>query len=254
MKPLHALALVPVAAAALVAAGYAAGRLTAPSEVIAAPLGETYRALRAEASPADAKALADALAAVEALRAERDGLQGQIAALGPRDAAPGQPEQSPPRKTRREAMEEIRRADPERYERIQTRQREFRERMAEALTQRDAFLGSINPDFLTPEQQETHRRFTEALAAQQEALARIQELEANGGEVSEADRRAVGEAFRAVRELEDAERDALLGAVATSMGLRAGEEADSFVEVVRSIYDSTGTMPAVRMGPPPPGP
>ena len=252
MKPLHALALVPVAAAALVAAGYAAGRLTAPSEVIAAPLGETFRAVRAEASPTDAKALADALAAVEALRAERDGLQGQIAALGPRDAAPGQPEQSPPRKTRREAMEEIRRADPERYERIQTRQREFRERMAEALTQRDAFLGSINPDFLTPEQQETHRRFTEALAAQQEVMARLEASMEEGIFLSEEEGARLQASFRAVRDLQDAEREALLSAVAVSMGLRLGEEADALVDVVKTVYDATGANPPDP--PPPPAP
>ena len=251
MKPLHALALVPVAAVALVAAGYAAGRLTAPSEVIAAPLGETIRTVRAEAVPTDAKALADALAAVEALRAERDGLQGQIAALGQQPAAPGQPEQ-PPRKTRREVMEELKKTDPERYERIQTRQREFRERMAEALTQRDAFLGSINPDFLTPEQQETHRRFTEALAVQQEVMARLEASMEEGIFLSEEEGARLQASFRAVRDLQDAEREALLSAVAVSMGLRLGEEADALVDVVKTVYDATGANPPDP--PPPPAP
>ena len=143
---------------------------------------------------------------------------------------------------------------------MQARRQEFRTRMAEALATRDDFLGSIDLSLLTEEQQETHRRFTEALAAQQEAMARMDAAMESGVEPTEEERQQMREAFRNVRNLQNAERDALLGAVATSMGLQAGEEADSFVEVVKSVYDSTGMMPAVRMGPggggnppPPPG-
>ena len=253
MKTFPTIALGAVAAVALVAAGYAAGRFFAPVTFVAAPTAEIVRTVQAQGGGEDALALSKALSEADALRAEAAALKERLAALQAAPKEEAAPER-PRRRSPRERMEELRRTDPERYKAMQARRQEFQTRMAEAAAKRDDFLGSVDLSLLTPEQQETHRRFTEALAAQQEALARIQELEANGGEVSEADRRAVGEAFRAVRELEDAERDALLGAVATSMGLRAGEEADSFVEVVRSIYDSTGTMPAVRMGPPPPGP
>ena len=133
-------------------------------------------------------------------------------------------------------MEELKRTDPKRYEEMQARRQEFRTRMAEALATRDDFLGSIDLSLLTEEQRETHRRFTEALAAQQEAMARMDAAMESGVEPTEEERQQMREAFRNVRDLQNAERDALLGAVATSMGLQAGEEADSFVEVVKSVY------------------
>lgn len=258
MKTLPKIGIGFVAAAALVAAGYGAGRFFAPNEIVAAPTaGASAPTVRLAGGGADALALAKALSEVEALRAEKTALQEQLAALQAEEAQPQAEEAQPRRLSRRERMEELKRTDPKRYEEMQARQQEFRQRMAEALAQRDDFLGNIDLSLLTPEQQETHRRFTEALAAQRQLMARMEAAANEGTELSEEERRQVGETFRAVRELQDAERDALLGAVAVSMGLQDGEEADSFVEVVRSVYDATGMMPPVRMGPPagqpPPG-
>ena len=257
MKRVYTGLAVAVGAVALVAAGYGAGRFFAPGKVVAAPTVETVRTIRVEGDGEQALALSKALSEAEALRAERDALRAQLAEAQAQPEAAEATEEAPRRLSPRERMEELKRTDPKRYEEMQARQQEFRQRMAEALAQRDDFLGNIDLSLLTPEQQETHRRFTEALAAQRQLMARMEAAANEGAELSEEERRQVGETFRAVRELQDAERDALLGAVAVSMGLQDGEEADSFVEVVRSVYDATGMMPPVRMGPPagqpPPG-
>ena len=261
MKRVYTGSAVAVGAVALVAAGYGAGWFFAPGKVVAAPTVETVRTIRVEGDGEQALALSKALSEAEALRAERDALRAQLAEAQAQPEAAETAEEAPRRLSARERMEELKRTDPKRYEEMQARRQEFRTRMAEALATRDDFLGSIDLSLLTEEQRETHRRFTEALAAQQEAMARMDAAMESGVEPTEEERQQMREAFRNVRDLQNAERDALLGAVATSMGLQAGEEADSFVEVVKSVYDSTGMMPAVRMGPggggnppPPPGP
>lgn len=250
MKTLKTIAVSVAAGIAVAAAGYAAGRFFAPRKVIAAPSVETVRTVTA-ASDAETKlALAKALSELEALRAEKAVLEGRLADL---QAAAQTPQAEPPRRqTRAERMEELKRTDPKRYEEMQARRQEFRQRMADALNQRDDFLGAIDLSLLTPEQQETHRRFTEAVAQQRALMEQMEAAAESGQPPSEETRELIRSTFDTVRELQTAERDALLDAVALSMGLQTEEEAAIFRETVNAVYDSTGMMPSVRMGPPPP--
>ncbi len=246
LKPLAAL----LAAAILAGGGYALGRFFAPRTYTAATVTETVYA----GTGADAAERALLRSERDALRAENAALQERLDALlaeQAQAAAAPAPQAAPARRmSRRERLEQLKREDPERYAEMEKRRREFQENMRQALDRRDDFLGAIDLSLLTPEQQEMHAQFVDALAAQQAAIDALNARMEAGEAPTEEERRAMREAMRQVRGLQDAERDALLSAVAVSMGLSEGEETEAFIGVVKEVYDSTGMMPPLRMGPP----
>lgn len=248
LKPLAAL----LAAALLAGGGYALGRFFAPRTYTAATVTETVYA----GTGADAAERALLRSERDALRAENAALQARLEAAlakaeGPAAEAPAPQAEARPRPMGpRERLEQLKREDPERYAEMEKRRREFQENMRQALDRRDDFLGAIDLSLLTPEQQEMHARFVDALDAQQAAIDALNARMEAGEAPTEEERRAMREAMRQVRGLQDAERDALLSAVAVSMGLSEGEETEAFIGVVKEVYDSTGMMPPLRMGPP----
>lgn len=234
-----------VVAALLAGGGYATGRLLAPRSYTAETVTKTV--YQGDGAPADLAPLQAENAALKTqldnLRAELAKLQAVAEAPAPEPAA----EEPPRRMTRQERMEQLKRENPERYAEMERRRQEFQARMEEFQTRRDDFFANIDLELLTPTQQEMHFQYTEALAKQQAAIDRMRALAESGEEATEEDRAAIRESFRLVRGLQGAERDALLSAVATSMGLQAGEETDTFINVIKEVYDFTGSMPPAQM-------
>lgn len=232
-------------AALLAGGGYFTGRALAPRTYTAETVTKTV--YQGDGAPAD---LAPLQAENAALKTQLDNLRAELAKLQAAAEAPApEPaaEEPPRRMTRQERMEQLKRENPERYAEMERRRQEFQARMEEFQTRRDDFFANIDLDLLTPTQQEMHFQYTEALAKQQVAIDRMRALAESGEEASEEDRAAIRESFRLVRGLQGAERDALLSAVATSMGLQAGEETDTFINVIKEVYDFTGSMPPAPM-------
>ena len=234
-----------VLAVLLAGGGYAIGRFLTPRTYTAETVTKTV--YQGDGAPAD---LAPLQAENAALKTQLDNLRAELAKLqaAAEAAAPEPAAEEPPRRmTRQERMEQLKRENPERYAEMERRRQEFQARMEEFQTRRDDFFANIDLELLTPTQQEMHFQYTEALAQQQAAIDRMRELAESGEEATEEDRAAIRESFRLVRGLQGAERDALLSAVATSMGLQAGEETEAFVGVIKEVYDFTGSMPPAQM-------
>ena len=239
------LIIVAVVLAALFAGGgYFTGRLLAPRTYTAETVTKTvYQGDGASADLAPLQAETAALKTqLDNLRAELAKLQAAAEAPAPEPAA----EEPPRRMTRQERMEQLKRENPERYAEMERRRQANMEAFQ---TRREDFFANLDLELLTPEQQEMHFQYTEALAQQQAAIDRMRELAESGEEPTEEDRAAIRDSFRLVRGLQGAERDALLSAVATSMGLQAGEETETFVGVIKEVYDFTGMMPPAPMAP-----
>ena len=244
-KPILIVAV--VLAVLLAGGGYATGRFLAPRAYTAETVTKTvYEASDASADLAPLQAENAALKTqLDNLRAELAKLQAAAEAPAPEPAA----EEQPRRMTRQERMEQLKRENPERYAEMERRRQEFQANMEAFQTRREDFFANLDLELLTPEQQEMHFQYTDALAQQQAAIDRMRALDESGETPTEEDRAAIRESFRLVRGLQGAERDALLSAVATSMGLQAGEETEAFVGVIKEVYDFTGMMPPAPMAP-----
>ena len=241
------LIIVAVVLAALFAGGgYFTGRLLAPRSYTAETVTKTV--YQGDGASAD---LAPLQAENAALKTQLDNLKDELAKLQAAAEAPAPEsaaEEPPRRMTRQERMEQLKRENPERYAEME-RRRQDQANMEAFQTRREDFFANLDLELLTPEQQEMHFQYTEALAQQQAAIDRMRELAESGEEPTDEDRAAIRDSFRLVRGLQGAERDALLSAVATSMGLQAGEETETFVGVIKEVYDFTGMMPPAPMAP-----
>ena len=226
-----------VLAALLAGGGYAIGRFLTPRTYTAETVTKTV--YEASDAPAD---LGPLQAENAALKTQLDNLKDELAKLQAAAEAPAPEsaaEEPPRRMTRQERMEQLKRE----------RRRQDQANMEAFQTRREDFFANLDLELLTPEQQEMHFQYTEALAQQQAAIDRMRELAESGEEPTDEDRAAIRDSFRLVRGLQGAERDALLSAVATSMGLQAGEETETFVGVIKEVYDFTGMMPPAPMAP-----
>ena len=235
-----------VLAALLAGGGYATGLLLAPRTYTAETVTKTV--YQGDGASAD---LAPLQAENAALKTQLDNLKDELAKLQAAAEAPAPEsaaEEPPRRMTRQERMEQLKRENPERYAEME-RRRQDQANMEAFQTRREDFFANLDLELLTPEQQEMHFQYTEALAQQQAAIDRMRELAESGEEPTDEDRAAIRDSFRLVRGLQGAERDALLSAVATSMGLQAGEETETFVGVIKEVYDFTGMMPPAPMAP-----
>lgn len=242
MKKSYLIGFAVVLAVLLAGGGYAIGRFLTPRTYTAEIVTKTV--YEASDAPAD---LGPLQAENAALKTQLDNLKDELAKLQAAAEAPAPEsaaEEPPRRMTRQERMEQLKRENPERYAEMERRRQE------EAFqTRREDFFANLDLELLTPEQQEMHFQYTEALAQQQAAIDRMRELAESGEEPTDEDRAAIRDSFRLVRGLQGAERDALLSAVATSMGLQAGEETETFVGVIKEVYDFTGMMPPAPMAP-----
>lgn len=114
---------------------------------------------------------------------------------------------------------------------------------------RQDFLVSVDPTFLSEEQNAVHESYTQALALCDEIQ---NELVERGAEMTSeeriARRRELREAQQLVSEQAESERTLLLEAVARSMGLE-GEEPQSFVETVSQVISVTENQGSPRRRP-----
>lgn len=247
MKKSYLIGFAVVLAVLLAGGGYAIGRFLTPRTYTAEIVTKTV--YEASDAPAD---LGPLQAENAALKTQLDNLKDELAKLQAAAEAPAPEsaaEEPPRRMTRQERMEQLKRENPERYAEMERRRQESQANMEAFQTRREDFFANLDLELLTPEQQEMHFQYTEALAQQQAAIDRMRELAESGEEPTDEDRAAIRDSFRLVRGLQGAERDALLSAVATSMGLQAGEETETFVGVIKEVYDFTGMMPPAPMAP-----
>lgn len=237
-----------VAVVALMAGSYAAGRFFAPQQVVAeeaAPVAQRPAVLPGNG---DALALSKALSEVEALKVEKAVLQKALAeAQAAGEEAAKAVVEPPKRLSMRERMEELKKQDPERYRQMEERRAQFQQALQDAREKRDDFLGSVDLTLFTPEERLVHEQFTAALAKQAEMEERMRELFESGEMPSEALRTEMHETQHTLRDLREAERSALLGAVATSMGLSESDSAD-FAQLMTEIYDATSNGMRMRPG------
>lgn len=233
----------------LAGSGYAVGRFTADPKVeVVSEKGETRTVSVKDAT--DAVALSKALSEIDALKAENERLK--ISIEEPQTLAAAQPEiveEMPvrPPQTWRERMEELKEKDPERYEMEVQRRQNFINTMDQLRAERIGFLDSIDTSLLSPEAQETHSRFTSAIARQGELQREMMALMDAGEEPSDELRIQMHDTFREINQTRDAERAALLNAIATSMGLE-GDAAGDFSTLVNEVIEATNGQ-IMRMGP-----
>lgn len=237
-----------VAVVALMAGSYAAGRFFAPQQVVAEEAAPVAQRLAVVPSNGDALALSKALSEVEALKVEKAALQKALAeAKAAGEEAAKAAVEPPKRLSMRERMEELKKQDPERYRQMEERRSQFQQALQDAREKRDDFLGSVDLALFTPEERLVHEQFTAALAKQTEMEERMRTLFESGEMPSEALRTEMHETQHTLRDLREAERSALLGAVATSMGLSESDSAD-FAQLMTEIYDATSNGMRMRPG------
>lgn len=228
----------------------------APAEPSAAPL------VRSANDSETMLALSRANSEVAALKAEKarleQALQAKEAAAAAAEAAIAavQPQQEPPRqRSRREVLEEMKEKDPERYQKMVADRARFMQERREAQANQQDFLSSIDLSLLSEQEQLVHAQFMAAVQQQAALMEKQAERFDSGAEPTEEERQEIWETMRTVNELRDVERQALLGAVATSMGLSESDSAD-FTQLLTEIYDATsgGRMRPPRGGGPGGGP
>ena len=236
--PIYLLVLISVAGA-----GYAVGRFTAEPvvEVIPERTESAVKVATTSANPDLAKALSE----VDALRNENKKLRRQLdtpaveSSEAPVEIA--EDEDAPRPNSWRARMEELKETDPERYQKEMERRQQFASAMKQMSEDRDNFLNSIDTSLLSPEAQENHYRFTRAMAMQADLQEQIMSFRMEGHDVPETLQEAMGEVFREIVETRELEREALLGAIATSMGL-AGDDAADFTTLVNEVFNATGAQ------------
>lgn len=237
-----------VAVVALMAGSYAAGRFFAPQQVVAEEAAPVAQRLAVVPSNGDALALSKALSEVEALKVEKAALQKALAdAQAAGEEATKAAVEPPKRLSMRERMEELKKQDPERYRQMEERRAQFQQALQNAREKRDDFLGSVDLALFTPEERLVHEQFTAALAKQAEMEERMRAFFESGEMPSEEQRAEMRETQHTLRDLREAERSALLGAVATSMGLSESDSAD-FAQLMTEIYDATSNGMRMRPG------
>lgn len=233
----------------LAGSGYAVGRFTATPKVeVISEKGETRTISVKDAT--DAVALSKALSEIDALKAENERLKSSIEE--PHPLAETQPNIEEPMPTHRpqtwrEHMDELKEKDPDRYEMEVQRRQNFINTMDQLRAERIGFLDSIDTSLLSSEAQETHSRFTSAIARQGELQREIIALMDAGEEPPEELRIQMHDTFREINQTRDAERAALLDAIATSMGLE-GDAVGDFSALVNEVFNATNGQ-IIRMGP-----
>ncbi len=220
-----------------------------PAELVVPPAVETV-VVRTPAAPADleqatrqaARREAELVAQIEALRTALAELEAENARreerarTRPTTTERRGPEAGGPQAGVANFMETLRERDPQRYEEMQNRMRDFMTRTTENLDRQTKFLGALDVAAMTPEQAEGHKRFLE-LAGENQRLMETIAMDPNAEGVRDL-RRQLFENSRELRELGDAERELALGDFARQIGYK-GTEVDEFVAYVNSVVELT---------------
>ena len=234
-----------------IAAGFAIGRISAPTS----PAPEKPSEKKAVRTPGSVPDLG-AEASLRALRSRIKSLEEQLAAARKSDTAASEPaaepvavgksetaaqkkEGQPWAEGMRQRMEEIKRNDPKRYEEMRKRFEDFRARSMRRTRGRLEWLASVDTSRMTAEQKETHANFQE-LMARREVLMQTMDIENKA--ISDSDRKAAFDEMRTLsrqlHQLAEAERHTLLSETAASLGY-TGSDAEEIVSTVQSIYEAT---------------
>jgi hypothetical protein len=235
-------------------ASFAIGRFTTePSVEVISETGATKTVMVRDNS--DALDLAKALSEIDALKAENIRLKEElrdteaVVAEAPQPEAPVVEEQPRRRNNWRNRMEELKETDPERYAQEVERRQRMIKTMEDHRNARINFLDSIDTSLLSEDAQVAHARFTNAIARQGQLQQEIMATLDLGEEPSEELQGQMQATFRDIMETQDEVRTALLGAIATSMGLE-GEDSEEFSNLIQEVYNATGGRggPMIRMG------
>lgn len=174
---------------------------------------------------------------------------GQVAATEEKAPEPERPQNpflrnGPPRMPTaaemRAHMEELRKADPERYAQMTNRFAHWQEHRLKRTSDRLDILASVDTSRLTEKERQTHDALQEAIARREELRAM---LNPQNEDVTEEQRKKTFEELRELdhkmRQLEKEERKTLITKTARSFGL-SKEDAKEMTETVKAIYDATG--------------
>jgi hypothetical protein len=237
-------------------ASFVIGRFTTePSVEVISETGATKTVTVRDNS--DALDLAKALSEIDALKAENTRLKESLQEVETAEpeaveapvAAPVAEEQPRRRNNWRNRMEELKETDPERYAQEVERRQRMIKTMEDHRNARINFLDSIDTSLLSEDAQVAHARFTNAIARQGQLQQEIMATLDLGEEPSEELQGQMQATFRDIMETQDEVRTALLGAIATSMGLE-GEDSEEFSNLIQEVYNATGGRggPMIRMG------
>lgn len=160
-------------------------------------------------------------------------------------------EATPPQELRRLSMEDIKAQDPERYERMMTNLQNHQNRMREMRQYRMEFLAGVDTSLLTKEEQQVHNAYLQALSARAAAEEEMWEKQLAGESLEMEDFERMRETSFALRDLQAAEKTALLNAVGTMYNI-SEENLEGFVNTINEVssaLDGGMRMPGFRGGP-----
>ncbi|OPZ27370.1 MAG: hypothetical protein BWZ02_01673 [Lentisphaerae bacterium ADurb.BinA184] len=145
-----------------------------------------------------------------------------------------------------EFMQRLRENDPQRYQEMQTRIKEFNDRMTTALGEQEAFLSTLDAAAMSAEQQNAHTRLLAALQRMREINEQLS-ADPEAADVPDL-RREMFENMTVARDLLAQERQTALQDLARQLGYRE-QETSQFADYVNQVYEST-SLPMGRMGGP----
>lgn len=187
--------------------------------------------------------LSVALSEIDALKAEKARLQELLsertppAEEGEADASDVEP------MSMREFMEDLKERDPEHYEEIMRQRMAWDNLMAEVRRLRANFFDSLDTSLLTPEELANHTRYLELLRTRDALDAQFDAAIENGEEITIEMSEAMAATVEEMYPIQIAEREALLKAVGTSMGLQ-GPEAEAFAAIIHEVIGVTSDDPS----------
>jgi hypothetical protein len=141
----------------------------------------------------------------------------------------------------RKFAEEFKKRDPEGYANMTNRMAQGMARRQERNMSRLDILSSIDVSKMSAKQKEVHETYQELLARQME-LQNI--LNPQNAEATDDDRQQaleeMGNIHRDLRKYSEEERKILLAQTGEEMGI-SSKDVPSFIEVIETVYDVTGS-------------
>ncbi len=246
-------------AAALLGGAFAAGRATrALPESAPAPSAEEEETAKSTVIPEDAtRSLKAQIAALKRRIAE---LEAGAEPAPPSDALVPPPEtaatNAAPRAFRGggDWLPEKREKDPQRYVQTTNRMAQFRAHRLNRIQTRLDRLAGVDVSSLSPQERQGHEQLQNLLFQREELLDQVR-MDADPPPSSEERQQvfaALGELNASIRDLERAERDALIRSTVQSLGV-GRDGAEETVRAIRTIYELTGVEDFGRHHGPPPG-
>lgn len=223
--------------------GYFTGKITTKPTIIETTTSTLLPSnVISTADTDDVLRLNRALSENEKLRREIDVLKASLVQddalfenMDQMDAvAPVEQTEVAPQELRRLSMEDIKAQDPERYERMMANLQNHQNRMREMRQSQMAFLAGVDTTLLTVEEQQVHNAYLQALSVHAAIEETIWEKQLAGESLGAEDFEEMREASFAVRNLQEAEKTALLNAVGAMYNI-SEENLEGFVNTVNEV-------------------